>query len=245
MKLFLAGVLSSVEYIDVSKSKYILESYYGLQTKSGERKLREYLNQWDDFLLDSGAFTFMRGTATTNLEEYTKRYADFINRNNIQHYFEMDVDVVVGLAKVEKYRGILERETGRRCIPVWHGSRGKQYYIDMCKEYDYIAIGGIASGEIGARYYKYHKLLNELAAKYNCKVHGLGMTASHLKESGFYSIDSTSWLSGQKYGAAHIFDGSAIKSIIRPKGKMIKNYKKIGKHNFDQWVMYQKYLEGR
>ena len=42
----------------------------------------------------------------------------------------------------------LEAETKKKCIPVWHRSRGKENFIELCKQYDYVAIGGELSSEI-------------------------------------------------------------------------------------------------
>ena len=38
---------------------------------------------------------------------------------------------------------------------VWHKSRGKDYWLKMIKEYDYVAIGGIVTKEIKPSEYKY------------------------------------------------------------------------------------------
>jgi len=48
-----------------------------------------------------------------------------------------------------------------------------------------------------------------LLKKNNCKVHGLGFTQGSLLKTGkfpFYSIDSTTWLVGAKFGDVCLFD---------------------------------------
>lgn len=110
------------------------------------------------FLLDSGAFTFMNNSKTAvDFNEYLTTYIDFINKHDIKYFFELDIDAVVGLEEVEKLRKRLEAETGKKCIPVWHKSRGKEKFIEMCKEYDYVAIGGIVTKEIKPVEHKYFK----------------------------------------------------------------------------------------
>ena len=42
-----------------------------------------YLHQFEFFMLDSGAFTFMSKKRTTDFDGYVAKYIDFINKNNI------------------------------------------------------------------------------------------------------------------------------------------------------------------
>src|SRR5690625_4895543 len=123
------------------------------------------------FLLDSGAFTFMSNVKNVDFKGYLRKYIQFINTHDIQHFFELDIDSVVGIKKVEEYRNILEKETGKRCIPVWHKSRGKQYFKDMVKEYEYVAIEVLVTGEIKRSEFKYFAWIIEQAHKHNCKIH--------------------------------------------------------------------------
>lgn len=123
---------------------YILESFY-----YANKDTESLIPYFGDFLLDSGAFTFMTNAKKdVNWDEYIKKYAEFVRRNNIDKYFELDIDSVVGYKKVLEYRNKLEKLTGKKCIPVWHKSRGIKEFEKMCDEYPYVAIGGIVSGEI-------------------------------------------------------------------------------------------------
>ena len=59
---------------------YILESFF--YADENTEKLIPYFG---DFLLDSGAFTFMQQNGgTVDWNEYADRYIDFIVRNNVQ-----------------------------------------------------------------------------------------------------------------------------------------------------------------
>lgn len=130
---------------------YRLESFYYITEKD-----EPLIHKYKDFLLDSGAFTFMSDSKTSiDWDEYVERYAGFINKHDIEHFFELDIDILVGINEVERLRYKLERLTNRQCIPVWHKSRGKDYWLKMVKDYDYVAIGGIASKEIKPSEYKY------------------------------------------------------------------------------------------
>jgi hypothetical protein len=194
------------------------------------------------FLLDSGAFTFMNGKKSNNFDDYLTKYIHFINKYDIKYFFELDVDSVVGYEKVKQLRNRLERETGKRCIPVWHKSRGKEEFLKMCDEYDYVAIGGIVTKEIKKEEYPFFKWFITEAHKRKCKIHGLGFTAlDDLKKYHFDSVDSTSWKSGGRFGQLHRFTNNTIKTITQKSKRAV--YKKIDENNFNEWVKFQKYAE--
>ena len=180
MEVFLAGGHISgkyqqlKEYQEIDKYKpYILESFYYC-----DEDTERLLPYFGDFLLDSGAFTFMQGNGeSTNWDEYIERYANFINRNHVEKFFELDIDSVVGYDKVKEFRKKLEQLTGRQSIPVWHLSRGFDEYKRMCDEYKYVAIGGIVSGEIKSTKYSAFPALISEAHRRGAKIHGLGFTA--------------------------------------------------------------------
>jgi len=244
MKLYLAG-LSTGLYMDMedlfADVKYVLESFYAVRKGSDFCK---YINVFDDFILDSGAFTFMQGKEKVDWREYIDKYVDFINKYDIDRFFELDIDAVEGIEKVESLRSRLEEGTGKRCIPVWHKNRGTDYWKRMCKKYDYVAIGGMATDD--SRKYrnwlvsKFPWFIKE-AHKRGAKVHGLGYTPSNLKNCLFDSVDSTSWL-GHRWGNLYRFTGNDIKKVSRRKGKL-KNYKKSARHNLLEWIKLQKFLD--
>ena len=95
MKIFLAdsGNLREAycEEPTITQRPYILESFYYC-----DKETERLLPYFGDFLIDSGAFTFMQNTKThLDWNEYIDRYADFIKRNKIIKYFELDIDSVV------------------------------------------------------------------------------------------------------------------------------------------------------
>lgn len=173
----------------------ILETYYYLQkNKEFPRLIRNFKN----FLLDSGAFTFMSNAAKHgNIDwlSYVDRYCDFIIENDIRLFFELDIDKIKGLRYVEMLRQRIEDKTHRKPIPVWHIGRGKDYYLQMIKEYPYVAIGGIAAKEMPvSKFEALFPYMIGMAHKNGCKVHGLGYTkVDNLRKYRFDSIDSTTW----------------------------------------------------
>lgn len=217
---------------------FILESFFYADADT-ERLLPYY----GDFLLDSGAFTFMMGKGgSPDWDDYIERYADFIVRNNVQKYFELDIDSVVGYEQVKKIRTALERKTARPCIPVWHLSRGMDEYKRMCDEYGYVAIGGIVSGEITKDKYKYFPALIHEAHKRGAKVHGLGFTnLSYLPSIHFDSVDSTAWTTGNRFGFLYFFDGKTMQKKDVPKNHRIGDSRTAALNNYTEWIKFQKW----
>lgn len=246
MKLYLSSLERKLETLpdNIAKEcRFALGSFYYIK-----EELMPYYKSRKSFLMDSGAFTF-RESAKSQLtyddyERFTLRYADFIVRHDVKLFFEMDIDALIGLNRVEKLRTMLEARTGRPCIPVWHIERGKQYFIDMCRAYPYIAIGGIAGGtrEQYAEYQKYFPWFIRTAHEHGAKIHGLGFTPGNLSQYAFDSVDSSSWTSGGRYGTLHTFDGTRIR-VKRPAGCRAKDYRQIDQYNFLEWCAYQRYME--
>lgn len=256
MKIYLAGISPFVEMAKGAIKKdfssyipdctkrfdpqpfYMLESFYYIK-----KEQIPLIPKSKDFLLDSGAFSFIVGTSKPNFEEYIHRYIDFINQYKIDKFFELDIDNVVGYEKVKEYRKLLENGTGRQCIPVWHKSRGKQEFLKMCDEYPYVAIGGIVSKEIKKDEYKYFPWLIGQAHKRNTLIHGLGFTnLEGLKKYHFDTVDSTAWISGNRFGGLYKFNGTTLVKTNRPKGKRMV-YRETVVNNFTEWTKFAAYAE--
>ena len=170
MRLFLAGSVSAKQYIfkniELSKLRpYILESFYDVRNN---KRAIDMLPYYGDYLLDSGAFTFMKSCVHEDWEEYVESYAEFIIKNDIHKFFELDIDSIVGYDKVKEFRYRLERLTNRACIPVFHRSRGLDEFFRLCDEYSYIGIGGIAIRHIKNSEYKYFPYFLKEAHKRKC-----------------------------------------------------------------------------
>lgn len=220
---------------------FILESFY-----YADEDTERLIPYFGDFLLDSGAFTFISNAKThLDFNQYLEKYADFINRNHIDKFFELDIDSVVGYEKVKELRKTLEKLTGKQCIPVWHKSRGKDEFLRMCDEYPYVALGGIVSGEIKPEEYKYFPWFIQQAHSRGAKIHGLGFTQlKGLPKYHFDSVDSTAWTTGNRFGFIYKFDGKTMVKIKTPKNHRIADPRKAALINFDEWVKFQKYAIG-
>ena len=198
------------DVVERCKPLYMLETFF-----SGERTCKKVLEDvgTENFLLDSGAFSFMSGAECSKemLQGYLERYIKFIKENNVKYFFELDVDTIFGIEFVEELRRKLERETQRPCIPVWHKSRGIEYWKWMCDNYKYIAIGGLVFHVKKQEYASIKKMVDYAYSK-GVKVHGLGFTKTkELEDWKFWSVDSASWTKSAALGQqAHFFNGKSV-----------------------------------
>lgn len=237
MKICIAGSSSYPQLKEEwEECKFMLESYYYFKDWQ-----KPYINK-ELFLLDSGAFTFMNGKTNINWKEYVEQYANFIRNNKIKYFFELDIDSIIGYEKVKQLRKQLEKKTNKKCIPVWHKSRGIEEWKKLTREYDYVAIGGIVTKEIKQSEYKYIPTLLKIAKENNCRVHGLGFTKTRLLDKNrFYSVDSTTWNRG-RFGDLYYFKDGQMK-IYNKKGQKLKNGLESNRFCLQQWIKYQKYME--
>lgn len=248
MKIYLAAI-SSVKNafmdgrLNLSEMN-VLESFYSFQDWQ-----KPLIHQFKDFMLDSGAFTFLKSKKRDdlNFRSYAIKYANFIRQNNIDKFFELDIDSLVGIKEVEHLRNEIERIVEKQSIPVWHKNRGKDYFVEMCKNYPYVALGGIALKEIPS-FEKIFPWFIETAHKYETKIHGLGFTKMRqLSKFPFDSVDSTTWHSGMRFGELHLFKNGTIirnRSVVKGvKCKSLKDTNETNILNLNEWMKMCKYAE--
>lgn len=241
MKLCLAGtslVYESTRPL-LKDIPYLLESFYYFSNFQ-----KPLINSADLFLLDSGAFTFMNSAkGKVNWAEYIDKYIAFINENDVKHYFELDIDVIVGYEEVKRIRAKLENETGKKSIPVWHKSRGIEEFKRLVNDYEYISIGGFVINEIKKNEYPLIRKMVEYAYNRGVKVHGLGFTPKDVTQYKFYSVDSTTWSGTRRFGRVTIFNGKEMQNIT-PKqyGTDRGKQREIERIVIKEWIKYQKYL---
>lgn len=243
MKIFLVGGKDKAyrTAFDFAKTKYILISFLELKKDLSFLSGRDVEN----ILLDSGAFTFMNSqkNAKIDWDKYIEEYAELINRANIKYFFELDIDVIVGIQEVERLRAKLEALTGKQAIPVWHKARGVDYWRKMCENYKYIAIGGLVTKEIVEKEYPVIKNMVNYANKNGVKVHGLGFTRMKwLPIIKWHSVDSTSWLGSIVSYRHYRFNGKEIKAdaIV---GFDSKKRQQLWNSNANEWTKYQGYAD--
>lgn len=249
MKIYLAGTNGMKQAFQekriIPTFVNVLESFYSIQ----EWQIN-FIHKFNDFLLDSGAFTFLNSqNKRVDFVKYAELYANFICENNIDKFFELDLDSIIGINQTEKLRERIEKITNKKSIPVWHKNRGLQYYCDMCKDYDYVAIGGLALKEIPLNQFeKMFAWFIDVAHKNKTKIHGLGYTNSEkLHRYHFDSVDSSTWSMGSRFGELSVFTkGRIVRHCSVRNGVKLRRLKNVydsDVHNFNEWVKFSKYAE--
>lgn len=90
---------------------------------------------------------------------------------------------------------------------------------------------------------KYMPLFIDKAHENNAMIHGLGFTQTRILDKyHFDTVDSSSWIGGQRYGQEHRFEDGIVKRIER-EGKRLVNYQSLMVHNFNEWCKFQRYAE--
>ncbi len=230
----------------------ILVSYYYLRKKIKKMSLSELADDFSRFdfvFMDSGGFTLLqqlaKGKQVESILEYNEDYLEFLDRTRDIWHIAAEVDVVnhdregnprPGLEREYMERTRLEAlKTGIRICPVYQGEGLVDYVQEWLENYPYIAIGSIMNGNNILRYKK-EELIHE-ARKRNILLHGLAMTdATSLKRGIFYTVDSTSWSSGSRYGNTHIFQSGRIRVYDKDKKDVRKRYKGILEDHGINWA---------
>lgn len=221
--IFLAGgeVETLTDALINNGAKFILYSYYYILTmRRTEYILRmqeEHPEIW--WLLDSGAFTYSVQAQLKPLpppEEYVRLYFKFIDRFGDRWWrvTEPDLDGIEGMdvtnRQVRAWREeMLTRWPHLPIMPCYHGWRGErefQEYLDD-KRIKYLALGRGCGGDD-------HWRRLTMKAQYHKKpVHGFGYTRINTALSqgvNVDSVDSTSWVMGQKFGSIYIMRGDKL-----------------------------------
>jgi hypothetical protein len=245
MIIYLAGEVYGKETFKSVDYKFNrLDSFYYIKNN---KDFISYIPYYKNYLLDSGAFTFIMGKKVSiDIDSYTDQYIEFINQHKVDKYFEMDVDKIYGYDKVKRLRNKIESRTGVQSIPVFHMNRGLDDWKAMTKDYKYVSIG-IAGKDVGwGDYNAFYSFV--MSAKENgCKVHGLGITGmKSLERVPFYSVDSSGWTTGNRYKSIFKFDGTRVKNLqVNLNGKKIHNHLALAKHNLREWIMFAESMENK
>jgi len=250
MKLYLAGVESHIEEFNEAQPPYILFSFAACRgAEKTQQKIMDCVTRpWcNDYLLDSGAFTFFTKGRSKTLDEwdrYIDEYIEFINGYNVHHFFELDIDRIVGLEKVEEYRRRIEKRTGKQSIPVWHINRAWAYFERMCDEYEYVSLGGIAKNPNGKTIEKLFPWFIDHAHKKGVRIHGLGYTDTNkFKLYPFDSVDSTTWNVGSRYGNTFEYKNNAMRQVRKEFPDKTIDGPKLNVLNLKVWTQYAKMLD--
>ena len=222
--------------------KHLLYSYYYILRFSKEgfvdRMKQEYPGvKW---FLDSGAFTYATVIAaggTRRLpppERYKELYVDYVRDFGRGFYrvSELDVDGVLTAdgeqlvqyeVVCEWLEELLQTFPDYPVMPTYHGWRPREDWTAYCEDprVRCLAIGRGTKG-LGRQ-----RMLVMEAQKWLKPVHGFAMTKfqSTLKMVPYDSVDSSSWVMGQKYGLTYIFMANRWKVLTGDQKRLRVRYR--------------------
>jgi hypothetical protein len=175
-----------------------------------------YFAQWDvptfrthagaDILVDSGAFTAATQGKSVDIAEYTDWLAE--REGLINHAASLDV---IGDEKASARNHEWQRSRlGDRVdlLATWHLGSSLPELHRLCRENDYLAIGGCVP------YAKRPELLmrhlvqaHKIAREHGTRLHGLGITGrTAMFRLPWGSVDSSSWATAHRYGQLNVAD---------------------------------------
>lgn len=149
--------------------------------------------------LDSGAFSAFTRNQTIDIDEYIR----FIKENQDIITVYANLDVIGSAEKSWENQRYMESK-GLKPLPVFHVEDDFKY-LDMCMEYEYFCVGGMAKASTQQRLFFLDKVWSRICDTPDRiprhKVHGFGMTAFTLMyRYPWYSVDSTAWIQAAAFG---------------------------------------------
>lgn len=223
LSIFYSGV-EYESYLDILYNlgiRNFLMSYEYLKGK-GIGQLKKYPDM--HLFIDSGAYTYQNDP---KYEEYTleqweeqiKEYLDWAKKHKNQIFAIADLDLQylnsVGYETVyewrKKYFEPFMLETGIPVCFIYHED-GLEYWEYMCQRYPYVGLSlAIDKTENGTEQLRE---MFRIAEKHNTLTQGMASTnTAMLTQYPFYTVDSTTWNVGLKYGEISVWTGTKMTRI--------------------------------
>ena len=187
----------------------ILLSYWYYKDVDLDTLFAKYFSEpYPDVFADSGAYSAM----TQGVKITPRAYSEWLKRYDHLFTAYANLDVIKNAEQTWKNQQILE-EMGLQPIPAFHVLEDFSWLEQYVEQYPYIALGvaGMQGrGGLMAWLVKCFKIAEDKAV-----FHGFALTSWKVMRSfPWYSVDSSSWGQGFRYGQVPIFDtrrGSFVK----------------------------------
>ena len=220
LTIFYSGV-EYESYLDILYDlgiRNFLMSYEYLKGK-GIHQLKKYPDM--HLFIDSGAYTYNQDPkyAEYTIEQWEKQIEEYLawaekHKNQIFAIADLDIQYLVGYEKVvewrKKYFEPFMLRTGLPVCFIYH-EEGLDIWEYMCKRYPYVGISLNIDREVDET-----ELRNKfkIAEKHNALVQGMASTRTGmLTQYPFYTVDSTTWNVGLKYGEISVWTGNKMSRI--------------------------------
>lgn len=229
----------SPQLLEIMKScgarSVLLSWYYFYKKNYPIEKLIELIKDFEFVFMDSGGFTLQQMGYDTDfdMEAYTKTYYDGAERlkGYVTCFGAMDAETHLFSFKRLAHYWHEGRERGIHVIPTLLLNNNKPFreFKDVgFMDATYIAMS--SPKNLDYHWGKYYAKLR------NNVFHGYAMTDNtELRLFPFRSVDSLTWLGGQKYGTTYIHENGRIKTFALHKKRQIRKYhwKKAEQYGLD------------
>jgi len=180
-------------------------------------------------MTDSGAFSFLNDKSFDvhgfDWKEYVEEYVGWLEKHS-EYIFSacnLDMDLVLGHDIIrewnERYFEPLEEKMNIIYVAHPHTTNPTAMVREYAKKYDYIAVNEDLAAYVGE--------ISSIVRNNNCCIHGLAWTKpTLLQDYPFTTVDSSSWVNYQKFGATVWFDGRNFYQFDNKKKDERKNLKK-------------------
>lgn len=220
LSIFYSGV-EYESYLDILYElgiRNFLMSYEYLKGK-GYGQLKKYSDM--HLFIDSGAYTYITNPefesyTVEQWEEQIHKYLEWARKHKDQIFAIADLDLqyLVGNEKVyewrKKYFEPFMLDTGIPVCFIYH-EEGLDQWEYMCKRYPYVGISLNVDGNIDETDLR-DKF--RIAEKYNTLIQGMASTrTAMLTDYPFYTVDSTTWNVGLKYGEISVWNETKMSRI--------------------------------
>lgn len=186
-----------------------------------------------DLFADSGAYSAATTGATIELTDYSAWLHHWAPLLTVQASLD-----VIGDHEATARNTAALHDSGCNVLPTFHLGSPWPVLEELCATNHYVALGGMALHAVGSQ--KRRPLMAWLvrcfrtAAPYGTRFHGFGMTSTGIvKNLPFYSIDSSSYMFGSRWGLAYLWDASTWRmesihfrnpSLVRPHAALFRRH---------------------
>jgi hypothetical protein len=209
--------LMALDKQDAQPAKFLLSYHYFKKMDLDE--LVAGMGTKPMLFADSGAYSAW----TQGAEVKVKEYAQWLKRWEHLLSVYVNLDVIRDAEATASNQRLLERE-GLQPIPVFHTGSDMTVLDGLAKEYPYIALGGMV-GSPGAACLRWSAACMKRTQDQGTVFHGFGQTRKALIESlPWYSVDSSSWGSGHRFGAVDLWTGRQFVKVRVGDSKSVYKY---------------------
>ncbi len=204
--------------------KVLLSYHYYKKTKFDRMVERGFAGIPPLIFADSGAFSSLTQGAVITVDEY----AGWVKKWHKYFAYYANLDVI-GNPDATYQNQIMLEEMGLKPLPVFHVGEDFKWLDMYLEKYNYICLGGMVP------YMRQQKQIMPWLikcfkrARGRAVFHGFGATAwTVIAALPWYSVDSSSWGQGFRYGTVPIFNSRT------------GGFKKIQLGNWEDWKAHKK-----